>query len=135
MRKDKHIEIIARAIVVRDNKVLVCINKEEGHKFFPGGHVEFGESVEEALVREFKEETGAEITDIKFIDVVENRYIDKEQKRHEINLVYKAKIAEDKDTVSQELHIGFEWLDIEFFPKVDILPFELKKKVGEWLLE
>jgi len=37
----------------------------------PGGHVEFGESLEAALVREVKEETGMFVSDIRFVGVDE----------------------------------------------------------------
>ena len=38
---------------------------------FPGGHVEDNECIEEAVIREMKEETGLEVSDIKYKGFIE----------------------------------------------------------------
>ena len=48
-------------ICVRDGKVLLQKPTNDNGYAFPGGHVEFGETNAEALIREFKEEIGADI--------------------------------------------------------------------------
>lgn len=51
----------AIAVVIRHNKVLlVCRGQEpnKGRWGFPGGKIEIGETIEEAALRELKEETG-----------------------------------------------------------------------------
>ncbi len=49
-------------ICVQDGKVLLQTTTGEDRSFaFPGGHVEFGETNEETLIREFREEIGADI--------------------------------------------------------------------------
>lgn len=50
------------ALIIRDNKLLLA--REKGHKLYllPGGGVEKGESLEEALCRELKEELGVNVT-------------------------------------------------------------------------
>ncbi len=57
-------------ICVQDGKVLLQTTTGEDRSFaFPGGHVEFGETNEETLIREFREEIGAEISvgDLKWV--------------------------------------------------------------------
>lgn len=53
----------SRAVIISENKILlVKRTKEEGiYWAFPGGLIEQGESKEEALIREVKEETGLDI--------------------------------------------------------------------------
>ena len=47
--------------------LLLKSHKWPGKYVIPGGHVEVGERLEEAAVREAKEETGLDIHDLKFI--------------------------------------------------------------------
>lgn len=49
-------------ICVKNGKVLLQTTTGEDRSFaFPGGHVEFGETNADTLIREFKEEIGADI--------------------------------------------------------------------------
>ena len=47
--------------------LLLKSHKWPGRYVVPGGHVELGEHIEEAAVREAKEETGLDIYDLEFI--------------------------------------------------------------------
>lgn len=47
--------------------LLVKSHKWPGKYVVPGGHVELGERIEEAAIREAKEETGLDVYDLKFI--------------------------------------------------------------------
>ena len=47
-----------RAIIVRDGKLALVHNGKTDYYMFPGGGIEEGESHEEALIREVKEESG-----------------------------------------------------------------------------
>ena len=51
--------------------LLIKSQKWENRYIFPGGHVEFGETLEEALKREIKEETNLEVEEIKFFTNLE----------------------------------------------------------------
>lgn len=51
-------EIIARAVIRRDGQLLLVRQRTKSWSFLPGGHVEPGERVEVALVREIAEELG-----------------------------------------------------------------------------
>ncbi len=48
--------------------LLLKSHKWPGKYVVPGGHVELGERIEEAAVREAKEETGLDIYDLKFVN-------------------------------------------------------------------
>jgi len=68
MTKEKRPKVGTTVIVLKDDKVLLGKRKgshAEGTWNFPGGHLEFGENVEECAKREVKEEAGIEIKNIK----------------------------------------------------------------------
>ena len=71
------IELAVRAIIINKNKILLCQLKNSRYYFLPGGHIEFGETAENSLHRELKEEFGAAIIDSKVIGLVENFFISK----------------------------------------------------------
>jgi nucleoside triphosphatase len=48
--------------------LLLKSHKWPGKYVVPGGHVELGERIEEAVIRETKEETGLDIYDLEFIN-------------------------------------------------------------------
>lgn len=63
---DKLQVITACALICKDNKILIA-KRAATKKFLPniyeipGGHIEFGESIEEGLVREVKEELNIDV--------------------------------------------------------------------------
>ena len=64
MNNKKMIEVVA-AVIVKDNMILATqrgYGEFKGKWEFPGGKVEFNENLENALIREIKEETGIELS-------------------------------------------------------------------------
>ena len=107
------IEIIARGVCVRGGRILLCRAKGARTTYLPGGHVEFGETGREALVREVREELGVESAAGRFLGVVENRFEQHGKPHAEVNLVYELQLAaEAADPVSREDWIEFEWRDL-----------------------
>ncbi|HTM69186.1 MAG TPA: NUDIX domain-containing protein [Candidatus Binatia bacterium] len=62
----------AYALVLRERKLLMIRIRATGEWFLPGGGVEPGEPVEEALIREVQEETGIDVTVRSFFGFKEN---------------------------------------------------------------
>ena len=141
---EKHIETIARGVCVIDGKVLLCYPKDRSYSYLPGGHIEFGETGREALVREMKEETGLDATAGDLLGVVESSFVQKGEKHCEINLIYKMEIREEGKgkrekgrgkreeggsglpTASLEDWICFDWVDCAKIDSANLLPPEMK---------
>lgn len=129
------VETIARGVCIRDGKVLLCKAKGGKSTYLPGGHIEFGETGAEALVREIKEELGVDSSCGEFLGVVENSFLQHGRPHAEINLVYrlnlKSQISDSKGLdsdyklESQEDWIEFEWRDISDLGNANLLPTEM----------
>lgn len=63
------------AIIIKDNKVLLMRRVKEGQEYFvfPGGGINEGESAEDAVIREIKEELSLDIKIDKLLFQIENR--------------------------------------------------------------
>ncbi len=125
------IETIARGVCVRDGKLLLCRAKGGSSTYLPGGHIEFGETGREALVREMKEETGLDATTGRFLGVVENSFLQHGKPHAEINLVYELSLSDPAAEVrAAEDWIEFEWRDLADLASANLLP-EAFRALGE----
>lgn len=115
------IETIARGVCIREGKLLLCRAKGSPVSYLPGGHIEFGETGREALVREMKEETGLDAAPGRFLGVVENSFVQHSRSHAEINLVYEMEIGEG-EVSSAEDWIGFEWRELSDLDAAGLLP-------------
>ncbi len=132
MKNISQFEICSRAVIVQNNKILVCQNKKKNYYFFPGGHIEFSETAKQALKRELKEELDVQIKHCVYIGTVENIYSEDRIKHHEINLVFKVDVRKLKSK-SQERHISFYLLNLKSFKKKKIYPIVLRNAVVQYL--
>jgi 8-oxo-dGTP pyrophosphatase MutT (NUDIX family) len=71
-------------------------NPATGAKFYRplGGAIRFGEYSRECIVREIREELGAEIQDLAYLGTIENVFTYAGQPGHEIVLVYQANFVD-----------------------------------------
>ncbi len=97
-----------------EGKVLLCRSKKWGDKYvFPGGHIELGEKMEDALRREVKEETGLEVFDIQLISLQEAVYSDTfEARRHFIFIDFLCKTNSSEVILNDEAE-AFEWVNLK----------------------
>ncbi len=108
MKKTKHLGVYGLII---KNDSIVLINKVggpyDGKLDLPGGSIEFGETVEEALIRELKEEVGIDITEYQIFDTdsvcFDWMYNGELESCHHIGIFYK--IFEYKNEVLENINI------------------------------
>jgi ADP-ribose pyrophosphatase YjhB (NUDIX family) len=134
MAKDykNEFELCVRAIIQQNGKILVCTNKEKNYYFFPGGHINFGETAKEAIERELNEELSIFIKSVSFIGTIENVFKEEGRKHHELDLVFSVKAEKVRDK-SKEDHIDFLFLDTKRFAKENTFPLALRDNIIKWL--
>ena len=102
----KHIEVVA-AVIEKDNKVFCCQKGNKGecaYKWeFPGGKIEPGETYEEALIREIKEEIDCLIKVNNYLTTINHQYNTFHLTMH----VYLCELI-DKEPILSE-HIDSKW--------------------------
>lgn len=116
---------LARGIILAKGKVLLAHQKGAGSTFLPGGHINFGEKAESALVREIEEELGMKAVIKQFIGAVECSWIENEQVNHEINLLFEIQIPDldsSESPASQESHLEFIWVNPADLKEHNLLP-------------
>lgn len=117
------INVVAGIIRNKDNKILIAqrnIKKSQGGLWeFPGGKIENDETMEEAIVREIKEELDMDIVFESYFD--EKKYIYPEK---EINLIaLNCRIIGEKYNVLE--HEKVEWITEEEFDNFEFAPADV----------
>ena len=118
----KQIEVVAAAII-KDHKIFCAQrhnNGEVGLKWeFPGGKVEPGESKEEALIREIREELNSEIKVEKYLTTVKYEY-----DSFSLSLdLYQCQLV--KGNLELLEHINAKWIDGKELKNLDWAPADL----------
>ncbi len=126
--QNQNFEVIARALVIKENKILLCKGKADDYYYLPGGHVEFGELIEDALKREIMEELGVEVKNIKPLFMLENIFEQKEVKRHEFSHVFEVELKTHDFNITED-HIEFSWHNLSELENIDLLPEVLKERI------
>ncbi len=125
-------------IAVQGGKVLLQKPTNEDFYAFPGGHVEFGETNEETLIREYKEEIGAEITVGELKWVAEAFFPWGKSPCHQICLYYAIEITDNeipKDGMfmakehieGRNFDLEFHWVPIGKTGEIEIYPTDAKE--------
>lgn len=123
----------ARAIVIKDNKLLLIrVDYSDGHVHYllPGGGVDDGETIKQAIVRETLEEYNAIVTPIKYLD---KQYYNIEMERngeefvsHRVEYYYICNFENYSDR--KKMGVGKEFVNPEKkYSKVELSYDEVKE--------
>jgi len=105
-------------MIFRDGKILLTKRKGShgaGEYAFPGGHLEYMETIEGCAKRETMEESGIEIDNIRFQLLANVRKYDPKHYVH-ITVIADWKEGEPKN-LEPEKSEGWDWYDIDNLPE------------------
>lgn len=123
-------------ICLRNGRVLLQTTTGEDRSFaFPGGHVSFGETNEQTLIREFREETGLDIRVGELKWVAEIFFPWGEKTCHQICLYYLVEVQDESVTAEgkfigreqlegRNFDLKFHWVPIEQVKKLEVYPVQ-----------
>lgn len=133
MEKKKYQKIVVTGLLEKEGKVLILkrSSKEEflpNYWELPSGKVEFGETVEQALKREFKEETNLNIKVKNPFKIFS--YLSDNNNRHTIEIVLKVTCENIKELIISKDHEEYTWIS-----KEDIKKYKISQEIASSIVE
>lgn len=125
MTEQKYPEPTVGALIFNQEGKLFLMTspKWKGKYVVPGGHIELGETIEQALKREIKEETNLDIYDIKWITLQEFIFDEGfHEKKHFIFFDYACK-TKDTEVILGKEGSNYIWVTIDEALKLSIEPY------------
>lgn len=118
--RGKKVRATAGAVIEKDGKILLEKRNNEpfkGYWTLPGGHIDFGETAEQAVIREVKEETGLTLKDVRFLGYRDEIY--PEINWHAEVLVFYGS-AEGKENAQESEVEELRWFDVDEAEKLKL---------------
>lgn len=130
-------------VLIHEGKILVQRDKNGSEYALPGGHVITGETAEQSIIREYKEETGADIVCKRLIWVEESFWQWGNKPAHTvafyylIELVDQNSIPDNNEFVSQKdnCNVVLGWIPISNLENIRIYPQFIKEEVSKISLQ
>lgn len=134
-KRKKRIRPLALCVFRRGDKIFVSrgYDKRKDETFYRpiGGRIEFGERSRATIIREVREEIGAEVTDLNYLGALENIFTYEGRPMHEIVLIFDGTFTDralNQDDISVsgtdagEILYDAGWQPIAFFKAKDAPP-------------
>ena len=112
-------------IIIKDNQVLLMKRKGphgNGTWSTPGGHLDFGETLEGCAAREAKEEVGVDVVDIRFRAVTNDIF--EETGKHYVTVWLEGTPAGEPFIAAEREVEDLGWFDWDALPQPLFLPLE-----------
>ncbi len=127
--RQRHPWITVDGLVTIEGKLVAVLRRNEPHRgmaALPGGFVELGETAEQAVVREVREETGLETTVVRLVGVYSDPHRD--PRGHTVSVAYALEL------VGGTLRAGDDARDVTLIDPDRLPPmaFDHARIVADW---
>ena len=122
---DQKPQVGTATIITRNNKVLLMKRKGphgQGTWSTPGGHLDFGETLEGCAAREAKEEVGLDVFDVRFRTVTNDVF--ESEGKHYITVWMDARSSGEPYVAAEDEAEEIGWYDWDALPSPLFLPLE-----------
>jgi ADP-ribose pyrophosphatase YjhB (NUDIX family) len=127
----------ARAIIFKDNKILIMHRNRHGTEYYTlvGGRINEGETAEQAVAREVREETGLKVTHARLVFIENHPAPYDEQDIFLCEVESNDSIAlQDSSEEALMNRVGMnihtpQWIDTQVFPKLPFNTIQLQKAI------
>ena len=131
---------VGGVLIHNDKMLLQRVPGDDGYAFI-GGHVAFGETTAETLVREFKEEIRADIKVERLLMVGENFFPWGKHPCHQINLYYLVSLTDGTqipldgsfkavdELGNERIDLDMCWISLKDIPNITVYPTEAKEHI------
>lgn len=129
-------KIISGCVIKRNNKILMVQEAQKkcyGQWNFPAGHVDEGEKITEAAIREVYEETGCKVKLTGVLPICS-----KDDKEPRIMVRFTADIIEENIKFDKEEILDVKWIDIEkikCMTEQELRAYDVNMSYIKWLEE
>lgn len=122
----RRIRVAARALVMLDEHILLQrLDYSDAYWFFPGGEVEFGETLEQSIRRELAEETSLAIRRVVYRFTANNRFTRDGGEFHLLEHFFEV-TPSSFDAESREESVLTAWHPVDMLPHMDIRPWGVR---------
>lgn len=144
MTVSTNLHILSRAVIIDNNQILLCkpsyaVNNKI-YYYLPGGHVEHGEGVHAALIRELDEETSFKFVIDRFLGCLEYSFVPTPGApnchNQEYNFIFLAHSQTMKAGIlpsSKDLAAQLEWVPYDALSKILFYPEPMPFLISQWL--
>ena len=126
---NKRFNCRVNGICIKDNKIFLSKLKNDDYWTFVGGKVEFGESTDFAILREYKEEVGVDLQVDKLLALIENFFELRGDSWHQYIFFYQLRddnnaleFFEGEREVEDNKNAIYRWFDLDEITNVPIKP-------------
>lgn len=119
-------------IGLKEGKVLMVFRKtnpQKGYWAFPGGYLDWDETIEECAVREFEEESGFKVKKVKFLGVYSNPNRDLDG-RQNVNHCFYGEVVKEIGSIDDFEIEKVKWFNLNKLPQK--IAFDHREMIGDY---